>query len=272
MPPRTGWTLHRISTERVEDSIRRLGRSFIIAKVLKPIIEVVVVFTWLIYLAWVVTHQSYDLNLSFDLFLAREGGPTASHSTTYLIFLSIFPLAYLVLRSIIPAFLIEVTAFEIHEGLWQVPYYIAWHSVISLNVWLAENIADTATAAVAIAALMLVYHLPARFFAVLGAAWGIFLAAWLALGFPVTVLTKIPNVQAIPSIYNTVLWVNQIEFLGWVYFTAVLLVCLLLSVRSAERRPKADHAPRRPRDHRWRLAESRPATKQEAGHPAYRVA
>ena len=120
----------------IEQGIQRLGKSFIVAKVLKPITEVVLVFVWIAYLAYVVTHLNYDGSLTFDLFLARTGSATASHSTTYLIFLAIFPLSYLVLRSVIPAFLIEVTAFEIHEGLWQVPYYVTWHSVISWNIWL----------------------------------------------------------------------------------------------------------------------------------------
>jgi len=237
----------------IEQRIQRLGKSFFVAKIVKPITEVVLVFVWIAYLAWVVTHLTYDGNLTFDLFLARVGGPTASHATSYLIFLAIFPLAYLMLRSIIPAFLIEVTAFEIHEGLWQVPYYVAWHSVIDWNSWLTQNVADTVTAVVVIAALMLIYHIPARFFAVLGAAWALFLAVWLAVGFPVTVLTKQPNFQVIPSVYNTTLWVNQVEFVGWVYFAAVLLVSLLLSVRLVKNhRPIAGRLSSRLRHHDYR--------------------
>ena len=154
------------------------------------------------------------------------GGPTASHATTYLIFLSIFPIAYVILRSIIPAFLIEVLAFEIHEGLWQIPYYIAWHSTVDWHVWLVENARDTVTTFATIAILVLVYHFPARFFVVVTVAWAGFLVAWLALGFPVSVLSKLPNYQVMPSVYNTVLWVNQIEFLGWLYFSFILLICL----------------------------------------------
>jgi hypothetical protein len=197
-----------------------------IANLLRPLVEAGLVFVWIIYLVGVLRDQNYDGNLIFDLFLARVGGPTASHATTYLIFLSIFPTAYLMLRSIIPAFLIEVLAFDIHEGLWQIPYYIAWHSVTDWHVWLLENAPETAATLVTVAALIFVYHFPARFFVFVTTAWGCFLAAWLALGFPVTVLSKLPGGQIVPSIYNTVLWVNQIEFLGWLYFASVLLICL----------------------------------------------
>jgi len=216
---------------KTDRSIDRIGRSIILSKVLKPIVEVILVFIWIAYLAFVLTHLTYDGNLTFDLYLARVGGPTASHTTTYLLFLSIFPLAYLMLKSIIPAFLIEALAFEIHEGLWQVPYYLAWRSVIDWNIWLAQNAADTLTAAIVIITLVLVYHLPARFFAIVAVAWGCFLSAWLALGFPVSVLSKLPNFRVSPSIYNTTLWVNQIEFVGWVFFASVLLISLRYSVR-----------------------------------------
>jgi hypothetical protein len=207
------------TTEYSEKSIR-------IAKLVKPLVEAGVVFIWIIYLVGVLTNQNYNGNLTFDLFLARVGGPTASHATTYLIFLSIFPIAYVILRSIIPAFLIEALAFEIHEGLWQIPYYVAWHSIIDWRIWLLECTPDTVTTVAVVAVLIFVYHVPARFFAVVTMAWGCFLSVWLALGFPVTVLSKLPNYQIIPSIYNAVLWVNQIEFLGWLYFTFALLICL----------------------------------------------
>ncbi|MGA2665079.1 MAG: hypothetical protein ABSF83_09060 [Nitrososphaerales archaeon] len=195
-------------------------------ELLKPLVELGLVFVWAVYLLGLLRSQDYDGNLTFDLFLARVGGATASHATTYLIFLSIFPIAYVMLRSAIPAFLIEVLAFEMHEGLWQIPYYIAWHSTVDWRVWVVENAPDTLTTFATIAVLVLVYHFPARFFVVVTVAWGCFLSAWLALGFPVSVLSKLPNYQVVPSIYNAVLWVNQIEFLGWLYFAVVLLVCL----------------------------------------------
>ena len=201
-------------------------RTVRIARLVKPLTEAGMVFTWFIYLVGVLTEQDYNRNLTFDLFLARIGGPTASHATTYLLFLSIFPIALVMLRSIIPAFLIEALAFEIHEGLWQIPYYIAWHSVIDWHVWLVENAPDTVTTIATVAILMLVYHFPARFFLVVTVAWSCFLSVWLAIGFPVTVLSKLPNYQVAPSVYNTVLWVNQIEFLGWLYFATLLLACL----------------------------------------------
>ncbi len=114
---------HRMST-KIDQTVRRLEGSILITKVLKPLVGAGAVFLWLITLVEVVRAQNYNGNLTFDLYLARVGGPTASHATTYLIFLSIFPIAYAMLRSIIPAFLIEVLAFEIHEGLWQLPYYV----------------------------------------------------------------------------------------------------------------------------------------------------
>jgi len=197
-----------------------------LVELLKPLVELGLVFVWAVYLLGLLRSQDYDGNLTFDLFLARVGGATASHATTYLIFLSIFPIAYVMLRSAIPAFLIEVLAFEMHEGLWQIPYYIAWHSTVDWRVWVVENAPDTLTTFATIAVLVLVYHFPARFFVVVTVAWGCFLLAWLALGFPVSVLSKLPNYQVVPSIYNAVLWVNQIEFLGWLYFAVVLLVCL----------------------------------------------
>jgi hypothetical protein len=197
-----------------------------LVELLKPLVELGLVFVWAVYLLGLLRSQDYDGNLTFDLFLARVGGATASHATTYLIFLSIFPIAYVMLRSAIPAFLIEVLAFEMHEGLWQIPYYIAWHSTVDWRVWVVENAPDTLTTFATIAVLVLVYHFPARFFVVVTVAWGCFLSAWLALGFPVSVLSKLPNYQVVPSIYNAVLWVNQIEFLGWLYFAVVLLVCL----------------------------------------------
>ena len=193
---------------------------------LKPLVELGLVFIWVVYLLGLLRSQDYNGSLTFDIFLARVGGPTASHATTYLIFLSIFPIAYVILRSIIPAFLIEVLAFEIHEGLWQIPYYIAWHSTVDWHVWLVENAPDTVTTFATIAILVLVYHFPARCFVVVTVAWAGFLVAWLALGFPVSVLSKLPNYQVMPSVYNTVLWVNQIEFLGWLYFSLILLICL----------------------------------------------
>jgi hypothetical protein len=206
--------------------IKHPKKSIGIARLLKPFIEAGFVFVWIIYLVGVLRNQNYNGNLTFDLFLARVGGPIASHATTYLIFLSIFPIAYMILRSIIPAFLIEVLAYEIHEGLWQIPYFVAWHSVIDWRIWLLEITPDTLITLGTVAVLIFVYHLPARFFAVVTIAWGCFLSTWLALGFPVTVLSKLPNAQIVPSIYNAVLWVNQIEFLGWLYFASVLLVCL----------------------------------------------
>jgi hypothetical protein len=210
-------------------SIKLTGRStgiFRLLELLRPLVELGLVFIWVVYLLGLLRTQDYNGDLTFDLFLARVGGPTASHATTYLIFLTIFPIAYVILRSIVPAFLIEVLAFEIHEGLWQIPYYIAWHSTVDWRVWLVENAPDTVTTIATIAILMLVYHFPARFFVVVTVAWAGFLAAWLALGFPVSVLSKLPHYQVMPSIYNTVLWVNQIEFLGWLYFSFVLLICL----------------------------------------------
>ncbi|MDA4121972.1 MAG: hypothetical protein OK456_02180 [Thaumarchaeota archaeon] len=211
---------------KFDQTITRLEGSILITKVLKPLVEAGAVFLWLITLVEVVRAQNYNGNLTFDLFLARVGGPTASHATTYLIFLSIFPIAYALLRSIIPAFLIEVLAFEIHEGLWQLPYYIAWHSVVDWRVLVLQDTPDAATTVVAVAVLILVYHLPGRFFALVTAAWGVFLLAWLALGFPVSVLSKLPGNLVVPSVNNTTLWVNQIESLGWAYFASVLLVCL----------------------------------------------
>ncbi len=210
----------------IDERISRLGRSIMIAKVLKPLLEASLFFVWLIYLVGVITNQDYNGNLTFDLFLARIGGSTASHATTYLIFLSIFPIAYLILRSIIPAFLIEALAFDIHEGMWQVAYYTAWHSVIDWHVWLIENGPDTVTTGLTVAALVLIYHFPGRFFLVVTATWGFFLSAWLAIGFPVSVLSKLPGYQVIPSVYNTTLWVNQIEFLSWLYFASILIICL----------------------------------------------
>lgn len=195
-------------------------------ELLKPLVEAGLIFVWVIYLLGVLRNQNYNSNLTFDLFLARVGGPTASHATTYLIFLSIFPIAYIMLRSVIPAFLIEVVAFDLHEGLWQIPYYVAWHSVIDWRVWLFENIPDTVTTVATITALIFVYRLPTRFFAFVTVAWGCFLLVWLVLGFPVTVLSKLPNYQVIPSPYNAALWVNQIEFFSWLYFASVILICL----------------------------------------------
>ena len=151
-------------SDTIDGTIERLGKSIMVSKVLKPLVEAFLVFVWIIYLAEVLTGQDYNGNLTFDLFLARVGGPTASHATTYLIFLSIFPIAYLMLRSVIPAFLVEALAFDIHEGLWQVAYYIAWHSVIDWRVWVTENALDTVTTVVTIVALLIIYRFPARFF------------------------------------------------------------------------------------------------------------
>jgi hypothetical protein len=197
-----------------------------VVRLVKPMAEAGLVFIWFIYLVGALTDQDYNGNVTFDLFLARVGGPAASHATNYLIFLSIFPIVIVMLRSIIPAFLIEALAFEIHEGLWQIPYSIAWHSVIDWRIWILENALGTVATVATVAILLMVYHFPARFFAVVMITWGSFLSAWLAIGFPVTVLSKLPNFQVMPSIYNTVLWVNQIEFSGWFYFAFVLLICL----------------------------------------------
>src|SRR5271156_857458 len=114
-----------------------------VARLVKPMVEAGGFFIWFIYLVMVFAGQNYNGNLTFDLFLARVGGPTASHATTYLIFLSIFPIALVVLRSMVPALLIEALAFEIHEGLWQIPYALAWHSVIDWRIWLVENALGT---------------------------------------------------------------------------------------------------------------------------------
>ena len=197
-----------------------------VARLVKPMVEAGGFFIWFIYLVMVFAGQNYNGNLTFDLFLARVGGPTASHATTYLIFLSIFPIALVVLRSMVPALLIEALAFEIHEGLWQIPYALAWHSVIDWRIWLVENALGALATVATVAILMIVYRLPARFFVVVTMAWGAFLSAWLAIGFPVSVLSKLPNFQVAPSVYNPVLWVNQVEFLGWLYFASVLLICL----------------------------------------------
>jgi hypothetical protein len=195
-------------------------------RIVKPMVEAGMVFVWFIYLVEVLTQQDYNGNTTFDLFLARVGGSNGNHATTFLIFLSIFPIALVMLRSMIPAFLIEALAYEIHEGLWQIPYAIAWHSIIGWRIWLVENTLGTLATVATVAALVVVYRFPARFFVVVTIAWGLFLSAWFAVGFPVSVLSKLPNFQVAPSIYNTVLWVNQIEFLGWLYFASVLLVCL----------------------------------------------
>jgi hypothetical protein len=197
-----------------------------ITRVLRPLVAAGAVLLWLGSLLVVLTSQNYNDNPTFDLFLARVGGPGASHATSYLIFLAIFPIAYVILGSIIPAFLVEVLAFEIHEGLWQIPYYISWHSVIDWRVWVAGCSEDLVITLATIAALVFVYHLPARFFVIVALAWGCFLSAWLIIGFPVTVLSKLPGGQVAPSIYNTVLWVNQTELLGWLYFAIALLLCL----------------------------------------------
>jgi hypothetical protein len=189
-------------------------------------VEAGMVFIWFIYLSEVLTEQDYNGSVTFDLFLARVSGSTGNHATTYLIFLSIFPIALMILRSMTPALLIEALAYEIHEGLWQIPYYIAWHSIIDWRIWLVENTLGTVATVATVAILMMVYRFPARFFVVVTIAWGFFLSAWLALGFPVSVLSKLPDFQVTPSVYNTVLWVNQIEFLGWFYFASVLLICL----------------------------------------------
>jgi hypothetical protein len=223
----------------LDRTVKHVGESVIISKVLKPLVEVAVFFVWLIYLVEVLRNQNYNGDLVFDLFLARIGGPTASHATTYLIFLSIFPLSYAMLRSIIPAFLVEVLAFDIHEGLWQVAYYVAWHSMIDWRIWLLENGLDTLTAFVAVAALAVIYRFPAKFFIAVVTAWAGYLLAWLAVGFPVSVLSKLPGNQILPSVYNTTLWVNQIEFLGWLHFALVLLLCLrhFYTGRRTKRRP-----------------------------------
>ena len=213
-------------SEKIDQTIQRLGSMIIVGKVLKPLVEGTLGFVWILYLVMVLTSQGYNGNITFDLFLARIGGPTASHATTYLIFLSIFPIAFLVLRSIIPAFLVEALAFDIHEGLWQVAYGAAWRSTIDWHVWLQQNGPDTVTTLVTVAALILIYRFPVRFFAAVVIAWSLFLSVWLAIGFPVTVLSKLPGGQIMPSVYNTALWVNQIEFLSWLYFALVLIVCV----------------------------------------------
>jgi hypothetical protein len=195
-------------------------------KLLRPFVEAGLVFVWIGYLLGVLMNQNYDGNLTFDLFLARVGGPTDSHATSYLIFLSVFPISYLILRSIIPAFLVEALAFEIHEGLWQIPYYVSSHSIIDWRIWVLQDGADAITTVATIAVLVFVYHFPARFFAVVTVAWASYLSAWLSLGFPVSVLSKLPDNQITPSIYNNVLWVNQIEVLSWAYIASVVLICL----------------------------------------------
>jgi hypothetical protein len=230
----------------VDRAIKRLEESTGVANLLrlvKPLVEAGLVFVWIFYLASVLTHQDYNQNLTFDLFLARVGGPTASHVTTYLIFLSLFPIAYAMLRSIIPAFLIEAVAFDIHEGLWQVAYYVAWHSIIDWRIWLLENAPDTVTTLITMAALVFVYHFPARFFVAVTAAWGGFLTVWVAIGFPITVLSKLPNFQIIPSVYNSALWVNQIEFLSWLYFAFVISTCLRYCVVRVKNRSRPSGEP-----------------------------
>jgi hypothetical protein len=214
----------------IKRNIERFENSTI-KRVLKPTLEMVFVLVWFIYLIQVIANQNYDDNLTFDLFLARIGGPTASHATTFLIFLSIFPIAWVLLRSIIAGFLVEALAFDIHEGMWQLAYLIAWHSTADWHVWLVENAPDTVTTLLTVAVLVYVYRFPARFFIAVTVAWGCFLVAWLAIGFPVTVLSKLSGYQVIPSVYNTTLWVNQVEFLSWLYFAVILLAFLTYFVK-----------------------------------------
>ena len=124
------------------------------------------------------------------------------------------------------------------RGFGRLPYYVSWHSIIDWHIWALQDAADAITTVATIAVLVLVYHFPARFFAVVAVAWGAYLTAWLALGFPVSVLSKLPNNQLAPSIYNNVLWVNQIEVLGWVYFVSALLN--LFAVRGLSEQDEAD--------------------------------
>ena len=203
-------------------------------------------FIWIYNVLGVITTQNFNGNLTFDLFMARVSATakdclpnctdTGNHVVTYLIFLSIFPISWAMIKrsnktreAIVFAFLIMIYGLELHEGLWQIPYLAAWGSqAIDFWVWAQDLITDTIYTLVVVAILIKLYQVPKRFFLVTTLAWGAFLAWWYSVGFPVTILSKLPEGQIIVSKYVNVLWVNQIEFAGWAYFTIILLLSLAL--------------------------------------------
>ncbi len=238
------------TTKRIE---RHFQKSIANVRFLRVILEASAVCLWLVNLLGVLLSQNYNGNLSFDLFLARVGDNTANHATTYLLFLSVFPLAYLILRNrpctqgeilaawpnppkrqvIIPAFLIQMYAFALHEGLWQIPYWFAWHSVIDPRLFLWGCAQDAMYSSVIVASLVLIYKIPKGFFALTSLLWAAYLVDWFGLGFPVTVLSKLPGGLIVASQYN-IQWIpNQIEFFGWLFFVVNVLIYLQYFVRIA---------------------------------------
>ena len=92
---------------------------------------------------------------------------------------------------------------------------------------------------VIVASLVLIYKIPKGFFALTSLLWAAYLVDWFGLGFPVTVLSKLPGGLIIASQYN-VQWIpNQIEFFGWLYFVVSMLICLQYFVRIAINNAKA---------------------------------
>ena len=226
---------------------RTLGKKF-----LRLLVEASCVFVWLINFIGVLLSQNYNGDLVHDLFFARVGDATANHATTYLLFLSVFPIAYLILRNapvsqgeilrswpdppkrnvIIPAFLIQTYAFALHEGLWQIPYWFAWHSVLDSHLFLWGLAQDAGYSTVIIASLMLIYKIPKGFFVLTTLLWAAFLVDWYGLGFHISVLSKLPGALIVASQYNLDPITNQIEFFGWLFFVVGLLICLQYFIRN----------------------------------------
>jgi hypothetical protein len=236
------------TTKRIETHFRK---SIANVRFLRIVLEASAVSLWLVNLLGVILSQNYNGNLTFDLFMARVGDNTANHATTYLFFLSVFPIAYLILRNapftqgeilaawpdlpkrqvIIPAFLLQAYAFALHEGGWQIPYWFAWHSLIDSRLFLWGCAQDVMYSSVIVASLVLIYKIPKGFFVLTSLLWAAFLVDWYGLGFHISVLSKLPGSLIIASQYNLDLPTNQIEFFGWLFFVMSMLICLQYFIR-----------------------------------------
>lgn len=169
---------------------------------------------------------------AYDIWLARTGAPETNHATSYLVLLLCFPMAYLVFRNVVPAFFLTIATWGFHETSFQFPYWAVYHSALDFaEFWKGIGL-DLILLAIIFGVLWLYEIRWPWFYAVWLGPWLLYLGAWTASGFPITVMSHLAN--RTPSFAATSLngnfAVNFIEVNGWLLIVGSLAAALALQV------------------------------------------
>jgi hypothetical protein len=205
--------------------------------VLRVLFPASCVFLWLNAALSLVLSAQFNGNLTYDLFLARTGNPATNHAVSMACLLSIFPLAWWMLKgklgktfATVPAFFLTIGAWGFHETTFQFPYWVDYQS-LGLNAslfWQGVGL-DCVWLAIIFGVLYWFGFRGWRFYFLWLAPWLVYLGVWFAGGFPISVsshLLTTPSFAITPL--NLDLRTNAIETCGWILMLVQSVLVLQL--------------------------------------------